>query len=313
MSSKKHTKFNVFNVFRGAQKLYGILYMLLLAFIVTLGAIYVKDIDYLNDVYNSPILLSIDTTVDKGLLVIRGTVSPPVNVMEFLQPSRDLEIQGKEIYTANCLSCHGENGQGDGPAGVTLNPPPRNFVNPQTWTIGPKINEMYLAVTDGISAKGMPSFSNLSPGDRFAVIQYIHTFNPALPRGTEADMMTLEERFKLSEGVKTPNQIPVNLAMEKIVHEYDTLSSAIKNISADIEDSNAGGAIIFKNVTHNENKALTSLASNPDWNENLDDFVSFIGTEPTDKGFKALVYDLTNEELDILFQYLKILFNEKGI
>lgn len=35
--------------------------------------------------------------------------------------------RGKKIYAANCASCHGEKGAGDGPAGKTLNPKPANL------------------------------------------------------------------------------------------------------------------------------------------------------------------------------------------
>jgi mono/diheme cytochrome c family protein len=34
---------------------------------------------------------------------------------------------GKIVYDANCLTCHGPTGGGDGPVGAALQPPPRNF------------------------------------------------------------------------------------------------------------------------------------------------------------------------------------------
>ena len=34
---------------------------------------------------------------------------------------------GKAVFMANCMSCHGMTGKGDGPVGSALNPPPRDF------------------------------------------------------------------------------------------------------------------------------------------------------------------------------------------
>jgi len=36
--------------------------------------------------------------------------------------------KGKVLFEQNCASCHGTTGEGNGPVGTTLNPPPRNFV-----------------------------------------------------------------------------------------------------------------------------------------------------------------------------------------
>jgi mono/diheme cytochrome c family protein len=38
---------------------------------------------------------------------------------------------GSQVYEANCATCHGAAGKGDGPAGAGLQPPPRDFTSGQ--------------------------------------------------------------------------------------------------------------------------------------------------------------------------------------
>jgi mono/diheme cytochrome c family protein len=40
----------------------------------------------------------------------------------------ELLAQGRTAFGKFCASCHGPNGQGDGPAAKALKPPPRNLV-----------------------------------------------------------------------------------------------------------------------------------------------------------------------------------------
>lgn len=51
-----------------------------------------------------------------------------------LSETGELETGGKvvsvaETYTQFCATCHGATGHGDGPAGMALNPKPRNFTD----------------------------------------------------------------------------------------------------------------------------------------------------------------------------------------
>ena len=45
--------------------------------------------------------------------------------------SPELIAKGKATYTTTCVACHGEKGDGAGPAAVALTPKPRNFTDPE--------------------------------------------------------------------------------------------------------------------------------------------------------------------------------------
>lgn len=79
---------------------------------------------------------------------------------------------GKAVYAAQCLSCHGPAGHGDGPAAKDLNPKPRNLSEPaiQSQTDG----SIFWKLTEG--KKPMPTFEKLiTENDRWHVINYVRT------------------------------------------------------------------------------------------------------------------------------------------
>ncbi|MBS1519289.1 MAG: cytochrome c [Bacteroidetes bacterium] len=313
--NEKGKKFNVYDLFRDLEKFYGVLYMLLLVFVVFLGARYVQTLDY-NKLFSAPELLAADTNMRVPLAVKKGTMTPPVDVIKFSTPSPDLITKGKELYTTNCASCHGETGQGNGPAGAALNPPPRNFADPknQTWKNGELISQMYVTLQEGIPNTGMASFSTIPPEDRFAIIQYVRTFSPVYPKDTPEELKKLDEKYSLATGVKAANQIPVQLAMDLMVLGKDTLVKDLDNILAKIETEKSDtSAVIFKKITSNKTKALTSLASNMKWTESNTEFMNFLKTDPLDKGFRAGVFQLSPADSERVWQYLRTLFEKNRL
>jgi mono/diheme cytochrome c family protein len=84
--------------------------------------------------------------------------------------------QGRQVYTANCLLCHGQNGKGDGPASVVLNPKPADYTKPDFW-VSDAAKTIAATIKKG---KGqMPPFG-LDEQSIQAVIYFIeHTFKPA--------------------------------------------------------------------------------------------------------------------------------------
>ncbi|MEK6632011.1 MAG: cytochrome c [Nitrospirota bacterium] len=101
---------------------------------------------------------------------------------------RQTQERGRHIYEQACLWCHGTEGRGDGPAGWAIGrytaPRPRDFVSEgfkfRSTPSGelPSDHDLFRTVTRGIPGV-MPSFGSLTEQERWEVITYIKTFNPA--------------------------------------------------------------------------------------------------------------------------------------
>ena len=90
--------------------------------------------------------------------------------------------RGAQVYAANCASCHGPAGYGDGPAARALNPRPANLAWLSRMPMSRWDPFMFWTVSEGGAPFGtaMPSFkTSLSEADRWAVIAYIQASLPA--------------------------------------------------------------------------------------------------------------------------------------
>ena len=80
--------------------------------------------------------------------------------------------KGKSIYKTRCVICHGDKGEGDGPAGKALTPPAANHTTAavQTQTDG----ELFWKVSEGRGAMvGWKLI--LSEEERWALVNYLRT------------------------------------------------------------------------------------------------------------------------------------------
>jgi cytochrome c oxidase cbb3-type subunit I/II len=86
---------------------------------------------------------------------------------------------GKEVYERRCIGCHGEKGDGNGPAATFLfNQRPRNlnagvFKFRLTQKPVPTDGDLLRTITRGVRGTAMPAWYELPLNDRLAVIQYI--------------------------------------------------------------------------------------------------------------------------------------------
>ena len=86
---------------------------------------------------------------------------------------------GKEVYERRCIGCHGDKGDGNGPAATFLfNQRPRNFsAGVFKFRLSqkpvPTDGDLLRTITRGVRGTAMPAWYELPLTDRLAVIQYI--------------------------------------------------------------------------------------------------------------------------------------------
>lgn len=81
--------------------------------------------------------------------------------------------KGRTIFRSNCIQCHGEKGDGQGPRAYFIKPKPRNFISEDSARAlnRPKI---YKAVHDGLRGSVMPAWSKvLKEQEMVNVAEYV--------------------------------------------------------------------------------------------------------------------------------------------
>lgn len=137
-----------------------------------------------------------------------------------------LAADGKMLYTINCASCHGNDGQGDGPRAVGLNPPPRNYKT-ETFKFGNDIVSIRNTLLQGSPGSSMPSFALLPPRDIWAMAHYVRTL---IPNPTPTDDAILSKlpaspvaggtaNIEMATDTVTRHRIPITLAMQQVEND----------------------------------------------------------------------------------------------
>jgi cytochrome c oxidase cbb3-type subunit 2 len=91
---------------------------------------------------------------------------------------------GEVVYRQHCVGCHGERGDGKGPAAAALFPAPRDFVNgsfrlrsTRSGT-APADADLLAVVTRGVPGHPMPGFAFLTLEQRKAAVEYVKRLSP---------------------------------------------------------------------------------------------------------------------------------------
>lgn len=108
--------------------------------------------------------------------------------------SEGMIAHGKKAYQSNCAFCHGATGKGDGAAGATLVPKPRNLVAGK-WTADGSTIGLYKTIKNGIAGTSMAAFGHLPLVDRWAMVHFIHSITENKVMSDAAEL----EKFAKSE------------------------------------------------------------------------------------------------------------------
>ena len=104
--------------------------------------------------------------------------APPKKTPELLK-------EGEKVYEQACASCHGSKGDGKGPAGAVLKPPPTDFQKPlKEWpnTKG-DIQKVFEVISNGIPNSAMVAWTQYSEQQRWALVYRVMDFSRAMAKG----------------------------------------------------------------------------------------------------------------------------------
>lgn len=161
--------------------------------------------------------------------------------------------KGKSLFAAQCASCHGTYGAGDGPAGQGLNPAPTNFRNKDIM-VGVAPFQAYNTIRLGIPGTSMRAFKELSDEEIWDVAFYVlslqHLDNRSAKTEIEIDIVDLaslsDEDLKVkypSANVAAHRSNPQPVEVKKEITATDKAKSLLKKSLLAYESRDKMGAL----------------------------------------------------------------------
>ena len=299
-------KFSFSDLLNDPIKIMALIYPYFLVVVIGMGFLYIGNSGSLVQNKIAPVLDD-STMVVNDLSIEDAKVAAAVDLKSFSESSPALVEQGKQLFQNACASCHGIEGNGDGAAGVALNPKPRNFHLAEGWKNGRKATEIYNTLQKGILTSGMPGFDYLAPSDKIAIIQFIKTWMPNPPQDTPEDIANLDKMYTLSAGTNIPGTVPVASAEKLMQTEYlvktQKINLALSKLNS--EKGQSSGVEIFFSVTSDQQKALTTLMNSASWQVGEKEFLAVVTDNLSTNGFSGKVFSLSSSEISELFSLLK--------
>jgi len=135
-------------------------------------------VDVLNHEGNNWENLAAQAAVERGLAAAAGEVAEEVE-----EAPVEAGFSAPNVFNLVCASCHGQAGDGSGPAGAALTPRPANFTDPAFWTTRDEARIVNVITNGAAAAFGgsplMVGFSaSFTPEQIDELADYVATFRP---------------------------------------------------------------------------------------------------------------------------------------
>lgn len=133
--------------------------------------------------------------------------------------------RGAALYQAQCASCHGQSGHGDGALASQMSPPPVAFSDRERAS-GRSLVALYQVISQGVARTAMPSFSALKVQDRWDLAFFVGTLS-----NTDAMRRQGQQAWETQSQFRA--EIP-NLAALARLTEKSFPDSSTSSTSADV-------------------------------------------------------------------------------
>jgi mono/diheme cytochrome c family protein len=299
------------DLIRKPRKLFGYSYIYVFVLLLGMGLLYLWNLNIIGKNAVPPAMPKDSIAFVQDIPLQSPQIIPPVDVMKAGIPSPEYVNKGRELFKANCMTCHGDNGKGDGPSAAMLNPKPRNFTALTGWKNGSKVVQIYKTLQEGIPGGGMAAYNYMPPEERFALIHFVRTLANDQPQDSREDLNQLDGTYQLAQGLNVAGQIPVKKAIQVMVKEGKPLAARITESMKQSAGSNLPGGELLRRVSSDEKKVFTSAVRMQSSIKNVDEFVRIVSADPIHIGFKPGVLRLSEKEWSILYQYVFSMVKEK--
>lgn len=307
-------EFDFRDLLRKPHKLFGYSYIFFVLILSVLGISYVQNLTSIGKNSVPPMVVIDSSSFVKDIPFQTARSLPPIDVMKVATPTPELVDKGKELFRTNCASCHGDDGQGDGPTAGTLTPKPRNFHLLGEWKNGSKVSQIFKTLQEGIPGTAMAAFDYLPPLERFALIHFVRSLSAGHPTDLQAELLGLETTYQLSKGSNSSGQIPVKKAARIIEAETAPEVATVAGMVGGLErQAKSAGLQVFEQVARDRKRIFTGLLFNGSSAvQSVDQLVKIVTAEPTQLGFRAGVVRLSASEWTALHQFLNELKSRRG-